>query len=153
MDKDIHIAFIKYFENNETKRVIGEIDVDILYEEKIECLYYAFPLIERMVLEIFKLVPESDVEYIEQGIMKTPISIIENNDSYSILPSYIIDIIKKYYKEDGIRNKLFHIGNEEISLNVNCFNELLYLIVSLLIILKNKLEEYTNFLFKDIKIL
>lgn len=152
MDKEIRIALIKYFENNETKKVIGQIDIDLLCEEKVECLYYIFPLIERMILEIFKLVPESDVEYIEQGIMKTPISIIENNDSYSVLPSYIIDIIKKYYKEDGPRNKLFHIGNEEISVEVN-FNELLYLIVNLLIILKNKLQEYTNFLFEDIKML
>ena len=152
MDKDIRIALIKYFEDVETMRVIGKIDVDLLYGEKVECLYYIFPLIERMILEIFKLVPESDVEYIEQGIMKTPISIIENNDSYSVLPSYIIDIIKKYYKEDGPRNKLFHIGMEEISLNVS-FDELLYLIVNLLIILKNKLEEYTSFLFEDIKML
>lgn len=152
MDKEIYIAFIKYFENDETKRVIGQIDVEILHEEKVECLYYIFPLIEKMILEIFKLVPESDVEYIEQGIMKTPISIIENNDSSEVLPSYIIDIIKKYYKEDGPRNKLLHIGNAEITVNVS-FNELLYLISNLLIILKNKLEEYTNFSFEDIKIL
>ena len=152
MDKEIYIAFIKYFENDETKRVIGQIDVEILHEEKVECLYYIFPLIEKMILEIFKLVPESDVEYIEQGIMKTPISIIENNDSSKVLPSYIIDIIKKYYKEDGLRNKLLHIGNAEITVNVS-FNELLYLISNLLIILKNKLEEYTNFSFEDIKIL
>jgi hypothetical protein len=152
MDKEIYIAFIKYFENDETKRVIGQIDVEILHEEKVECLYYIFPLIEKMILEIFKLVPESDVEYIEQGIMKTPISIIENNDSSKVLPSYIIDIIKKYYKEDGPRNKLLHIGNAEITVNVS-FNELLYLISNLLIILKNKLEEYTNFSFEDIKIL
>ena len=152
MDNEIYIAFIKYFENDETKRVIGQIDVEILHEEKVECLYYIFPLIEKMILEIFKLVPESDVEYIEQGIMKTPISIIENNDSSKVLPSYIIDIIKKYYKEDGPRNKLLHIGNAEITVNVS-FNELLYLISNLLIILKNKLEEYTNFSFEDIKIL
>lgn len=152
MDKEIYIAFIKYFENDETKRVIGQIDVEILHEEKVECLYYIFPLIEKMILEIFKLVPESDVEYIEQGIMKTPISIIENNDSSKVLPSYIIDIIKKYYKEDGPRNKLLHIGNAEITVNVS-FNELLYLISNLLIILKNKLEKYTNFSFEDIKIL
>lgn len=152
MDKEIYIAFIKYFENDETKRVIGQIDVEILHEEKVECLYYIFPLIEKMILEIFKLVPESDVEYIEQGIMKTPISIIENNDSSKVLPSYIIDIIKKYYKEDGPRNKLLHIGNAEITVNIS-FNELLYLISNLLIILKNKLEEYTNFSFEDIKIL
>lgn len=152
MDKEIHIAFIKYFENEETERLIGQIDVDILYEEKAECLYYIFPLIERMVLEIFKLVPESDVEYIEQGRMKTPISIIENNDSYNILPNNIIDIIKKYYKEDGPRNKLLHVGIEEINVTVS-FNELLYLIVNLLIILKNKLKENTNFIFEDIKIL
>lgn len=152
MDKEIHIAFIKYFENEETERVIGQIDIDMLYKEKVECLYYIFPLIEKMILEIFKLVPESDVEYIEQGIMKTPISIIENNNSYNILPSHIIDIIKKYFKEDGARNKIFHIGDGEVTVNVS-FDELLYLIANLLIILKNKLEEYTNFLFKDIKML
>ena len=45
-----------------------------------------------------------------------------------------------------------HIGNAEITVNVS-FNELLYLISNLLIILKNKLEEYTNFSFEDIKIL
>jgi len=152
VDKEIHIAFIKYFENEETERVIGQIDIDMLYKEKVECLYYIFPLIEKMILEIFKLVPESDVEYIEQGIMKTPISIIENNNSYNILPSHIIDIIKKYFKEDGARNKIFHIGDGEVTVNVS-FDELLYLIANLLIILKNKLEEYTNFLFKDIKML
>jgi len=152
VDKEIHIAFIKYFENEETERVIGQIDIDMLYKEKVECLYYIFPLIEKMILEIFKLVPESDVEYIEQGIMKTPISIIENNNSYNILPSHIIDIIKKYFKENGARNKIFHIGDGEVTVNVS-FDELLYLIANLLIILKNKLEEYTNFLFKDIKML
>lgn len=152
MDKEIYIAFIKYYEDTQTKEVIGKIDVDILYEEKTECLYYIFPLIEKMILEIFKLVPGSDVEYIEQGIMRTPISIIENNNSYSVLPSNIIYIIKKYFKENGPRNKLFHIVNREKSINVN-FNELLYLISKLLIILKNKLKEYNNVLFEEINVL
>jgi len=49
VDKEIHIAFIKYFENEETERVIGQIDIDMLYKEKVECLYYIFPLIEKMI--------------------------------------------------------------------------------------------------------
>lgn len=150
MYKEIYIAFIKFYENNETRKIIGKIDTDILRRERVECLYYAFPLIEKMILEIFKLIPESEVEYIEQGIMKTPISIIENNDSYSVLPGYIIDVIKKYYSEDGARNILFHIKDEEIKVS---FKEIVYLISKLLQILNNKLETYNQIQFDDIKII
>lgn len=152
MGKKIRIAIIKCLENDETKKLIGKIDTEFLKEEKIEVLYYMFPLIERMIIEIFKLVPESDVEYLEQGIMKTPISIVENNESYKVLPEYIIKIIKKYYEPDGVRNKLFHVGKNKISVNVS-FKELIYLILNLLMILRHKLDEYNKFAFKEIELL
>lgn len=152
MDKACYIAFIKYFENNETRKIIGKIDINLLYDEKIECLYYAFPLIEKIILEIFKLVPEADVECFGQGIMRTPISIIENNDGYKILPSFIIDLIEKYYSNNGPRNQLFHSKEEEIKLKVD-FKELIYLIAKLIMIFRNKLDEVNDFEFEDIKLL
>ena len=79
MDKLSYTDFIKIYEDMETINLIGKIDTEFLNENRIECLYYIFPLIERIVLEIYKLVPEADVEHFEQGTMRTIKSMIDNN--------------------------------------------------------------------------
>ena len=81
MDRFTFAQCIKSEQNEDTVKLIGEIDTEMLNRrDLIERLYYALPLVERMILEIFKLVPESDIEYYQQGIMRTPIEIIENNN-------------------------------------------------------------------------
>ena len=141
------LDFIKAIQNSDTINLIGDIDVDLLKLNKIESLNYSFPLIERMILEIYKLVPESDVEHYEQGIMKTPISIIDNN--IEVLPENTINIIKRIYGDDGIRNKLFHVKSEVINIEVS-FEEINYLIMQLLSILRDKINENKGFTIKDI---
>ena len=69
MVKFTYLDLIRAIQNNDTIQLIGEIDIDLLNSNKVESLNYSFPLIERMILEIYKLVPESDVEHYEQGIM------------------------------------------------------------------------------------
>lgn len=142
-----YLDFIKAIQNSDTINLIGDIDVDLLKLNKIESLNYSFPLIERMILEIYKLVPESDVEHYEQGIMKTPISIIDNN--IEVLPENTINIIKRIYGDDGIRNKLFHVKSEVINIEV-FFEEINYLIMQLLSILRDKINENKGFTIKDI---
>lgn len=142
-----YLDFIKKIQNSDTINLIGDIDVDLLKLNKIESLNYSFPLIERMILEIYKLVPESDVEHYEQGIMKTPISIIDNN--IEVLPENTINIIKRIYGDDGIRNKLFHVKSEVINIEVS-FEEINYLIMQLLSILRDKINENKGFTIKDI---
>lgn len=142
-----YLDFIKTIQNSDTINLIGDIDVDLLKLNKIESLNYSFPLIERMILEIYKLVPESDVEHYEQGIMKTPISIIDNN--IEVLPENTINIIKRIYGDDGIRNKLFHVKSEVINIEVS-FEEINYLIMQLLSILRDKINENKGFTIKDI---
>ena len=95
-----YLDFIKAIQNSDTINLIGDIDVDLLKLNKIESLNYSFPLIERMILEIYKLVPESDVEHYEQGIMKTPISIIDNN--IEVLPENTINITKEEMDKLGV---------------------------------------------------
>ena len=91
MGKFTYLDFIRAIQNNDTIQLIGKIDINLLKSNKVESLNYSFPLIERMILEIYKLVPESDVEHYEQGIMKTPISIIDNN--VEVLPENTVKSI------------------------------------------------------------
>ena len=122
----------------------------MLKGENIYSLYYIFPLIERIILEIYKLVPGADIEYIEQGIMRTPKSIIESNKYLQVLPENLEEIIKKYYGDDGARNKVFHVSQENEGIEVS-WGEILFLLSQLLGILNNKLEIYTDIEIKEIE--
>ncbi len=148
MARFTYIDLIKAIQNEETASLIGKIDIDVLKNNSIMSLYYSLPLIERMILEIYKLIPESDVEHYEQGVMKTPISIIDNN--IEVLPVNTVDIIKRIYGDDGVRNKLFHIKSGEIKFEIS-FEEINFLIMQLLSILRDKIDESNGFEIKDIE--
>ncbi len=150
MGKFTYLDFVRAMQNDDTIKLIGEIDIDFLKSNMVESLNYSFPLIERMILEIYKLVPESDVEHYEQGIMKTPISIIGNN--FEVLPENTINIIKRIYGDGGIRNKLFHVKSEIIDVEVS-FQEINFLIMQLLSILIDKINENKGFIIKNISYL
>ena len=151
MDRFTFAQCIKFEQDEDTVKLIGEIDTEMLNRrDLIERLYYALPLVERMILEIFKLVPESDIEYYQQGIMRTPIEIIENNNENKIIPDRIVNIIEKYFKKDGIRNKLFHL--EELNTVIEgYFTDITYLIMELLQILKSRIKLYKEFEIKEIE--
>ena len=149
MVKFTYIDLINAIQNEETVKLIGQIDTKLLNSGNLKSLYYSFPLIERMVLEIYKLMPEADVEKYEQGIMKTTMSII--NSSNNIIAEKSIELLKKYYDgEDCLRNKLFHPREQSITTKIN-FKEINYLIMQLLSVLRNKLEENNKYEFKNIE--
>lgn len=78
--------------------------------------------------------------------MKTINSILEHNENLEIIPTEIAKIIQKYFKDDGIRNKLFHVSIErQIEFKIN-IKEINYIIMQLLLILKeiNKNYEIEN---------
>lgn len=137
---------IKAIENNDTESLIGSIDLEVIKKEIIQSLYYELPLIERLVLEICKLLPLSDVECYKQGTMRTPIEMLNKGlDKY--LPYKLIDLLHKYFAENGLRNKLFHtvddIGNVTIKPNELDFQEIKFMIMQLTSILKNKCGKYS----------
>ena len=149
MVKFTYIDMINAIQNEETVKLIGHIDTKLLNSGNLKSLYYSFPLIERMVLEIYKLIPEADVEKYEQGIMKTTMSII--NSCNNIIAQKSIELLKKYYDgEDCLRNKLFHPREQSITIKIN-FKEINYLIMQLLSVLRNKLEENNKYEFKNIE--
>lgn len=152
MVKFTYIDFIKAIENVNTRKTIGKIDVEILKTNSIEALYYIFPLIERITLEIFKLVPDSNVEQIEQGTMKTIKQMIEENNKNNIIPEETHKKIIEYYDENGIRNDLFHPNIETFSATIN-FNDINFIIFQLLNILNKKIIELDKVEFNEISYL
>lgn len=144
-----YIDLIKAIQDEETIKLIGEIDLKLLNSQTVESLYYSFPLIERLVLEIYKLIPYADVEQYDQGIMRPIVSIIDGNSDY-ILPENIVEIIKKYFDDDGARNQLFHNKVGVINIKVS-FDEINFAIMQLLSILKIKISENSDFNFENIE--
>lgn len=143
------VKCIDKLQNDKTIDLIGKIDTVMLNSNRIESVYYSFPLIERMVVEIYKLVPESDIEYHDQGKIRTIDSILDCNDN-KIISQQIVDLIKKYYGEDGPRNKIFHVKEKSIQVVV-VFNQINFIIMSLLKTLKELVEKYEGYRFKEIK--
>ncbi len=136
--------FISFFENRITISKIGKIDMDVIEDTTYYSLYYKLPLIERLVLEIYKSVPGTNIELFEQGIMKTINSVINNNQSFGLLPSGLIEKINIYFndKDDSPRNIVFHEWGEDEKELVVDFEELNYIISSLLAILSYVTEKY-----------
>lgn len=138
---------INAIENENTIKIIGKIDTRALKTNKVDSLYYIFPLIERIVLEIYKLLPLSDVEYYQQGTMRSIMELLDK-DTNDYFPNKVIDIIKKYYKEDGLRNRLFHpkdeIGTVYFNKDELQYTELNYVVVELINLLKESCKQDNN---------
>lgn len=152
MDRLKYLDSIKENQNEKTINLVGDIDIDLLNNQIVETLYYAFPLIERLILELYKQIPDADVEQYEQGTSKTILSII-NNNKVNIIPEYVKELIFKYYDgDDSLRNQLFHPKEGVVNIKVS-FEETNYIIMQLLSILKNLLKENDSYNFKEIEYL
>lgn len=148
--KITYVNMIKAIENESTERIVGKIKVDLLNTKVAENLYYIFPLIERMVLEIYKLVPGANIEQYEKKVMKTINSILKQNENLYIIPIELSKTIQDYFKEDGLRNKLFHVNSKKQVIFQTNIDELNYIIMHLLSILK-KIDK--NYKIDDLKII
>ena len=145
MDKDTYSRIINEYQNADTRKLIGDIDIETLFLTEPESLYYSLPLIERIVLEIYKLVPEADIEFYNQGRMNTIMPMVEKNKKLNVIPNSIIEMLLEIYKEDGISNTIFHPSeNSQYTISVS-FEKINVIILELLKILNNKLEECDNY--------
>lgn len=147
--------FIRFFESETTISKIGKIDMQVIEDKSYYSLYYKFPLIERLVLEIYRSVPGTNIEKYEQGTMKTINSIIKSNNTLELIPQNIIEKINVYFneKDDSPRNVVFHEwGENEKNVVVN-FEEINYIISNLLALLNHMSKEYNLVTLKKIETL
>ncbi len=135
------------------KDIIGDLDIEEILKEDIESLFYIFPLIERIVLEICKFYPEIDIEEHKQGFMRTLNSILTLNLDM-VLPQDILLNLNKYFARDGLRNKLFHANGENvIEIDTKEINEIVELLVQLIEILDVNLKKMNKSNFEFIEYL
>lgn len=136
--------FIRFFESETTISKIGKIDMEVIEDKSYYSLYYKFPLIERLVLEIYRSVPGTNIEKYEQGTMKTINSIIKSNTTLELIPQNIIEKINFYFneKDDSPRNVVFHEWGENEKKVVVNFDEINYIISNLLALLNHMSKEY-----------
>lgn len=146
MHRITYEMIIKAVENDETINLVGKIDIEAIKKNSIESLYYLFPLIERVVLEIYKLLPLSDVEFYQQGTMRTIMEMI-NKDSNNYFPDNLISILQKYFADDGLRNKLFHVKDDIGTISIDQkeldFEEIKFALMQLISILRDTCRHYT----------
>lgn len=147
--------FIRFFESEITISKIGKIDMEVIEDKSYYSLYYKFPLIERLVLEIYRSVPGTNIEKYEQGTMKTINSIIKSNSALELIPQNIIEKINVYFneKDDSPRNVVFHEWGENEKKVVVNFEEINYIISNLLALLNHMSKEYNLATLKKIEAL
>lgn len=147
------INYVKTIENlqdEDTIDIIGNIDVKSVELMTTDDLLYVFPLIERIVIEIYKFTLGASIEDNVQGKRRTICAVIEKNETNGIciLIPNLLEEIDFYFKgEIALRNILFHPKSSEYSVEYNP-RRIQRLLLNVLIILKYKIKKYN---FSDLK--
>ncbi len=156
MSKIKYINIINGLQSDYTRSHIGDIDISSIDRKDIRSLYYLFPLMERMVLEIYKSIPLSDVEQYKQGTMRTLNEII-NKDLKNYLPSIVKEKLLDYYKQDGIRNTLLHVKDDSGMVNIEHyklkFEDIEYILAELVLSLNKTANIKNKYSFGRVKYL
>lgn len=92
---------------------IGKIDLNVLESRTETSLYYLFPLIERLVIEILKYKEDANIEFYEQGTYRTLNSILDIEENTKYFDKDLINLIQEYYRNDGLRNKMLHFKGDD----------------------------------------
>ena len=133
---------------------IGKIDLDLLENRTEISLYYLFPLIERLVVEILKYKTDTNVECYEQGKYRTLYSILSSEENTKYFDKNLVNLIKEYFKEDGLRNKLLHYrGDDTIKLTIIDLLAIKVISIKLLKIYNLTLKELDNIDLDEITLL
>ncbi len=90
---------------NKRNNIIGEIDIYYWGLNSFETLYYFYPLMERLIINILSIEGREKIEIQDSQRMKTLNEILKDN---MIISEYVTDKLKCIYNEEGNRNKLLH---------------------------------------------
>lgn len=95
--------WIADYYNKKIDSILGELDIETIYRDELESLYYIFPLMEKIVVT---LASNYDIECYQQGTIRTVNSIMKNNNE--IFDTETTQLINKYFDENGLRNTILH---------------------------------------------
>lgn len=97
------IKFIDEFNSDNTN--IGEVDYYFWLMKSYEALYYFYPLIERLLINIIAIESRGRIEVGNQERLKTANSVLSTN---IIVNENITNKLRNIFGEEGPRNSLLH---------------------------------------------
>lgn len=149
----LYSEFFNRKHSKELERIIFENNITLFDDQNAAVLLYMFPLIERLVIEILDLSSIVNIESKEQGTIKTVNSLIQQEITKEILGNQLIEKITKYFKEDGIRNKMMHFDpdNNEIKCHLSDIQEVKQIAIELIDLYESKLEESKSIILEKIE--
>lgn len=148
-----YVKTIESLQDEDTINLIGNIDIKSVELLFTTDLLYVFPLIERIIVEIYKFTLGASIEDNEQGKRKTICAIIEKNEANGIsvlLPSMLEEINFYFKGEEALRNVLFHPKRSEYSVEYDP-RRIQKLLLNALLILKYKIKKYDFSNLKEIE--
>ena len=111
-----------FFQKEHSKELMNILHEDTrkLFEsDNIAVLFYMFPLIERLVVEILDITSLVNVETKNQGTIRTINSMLQDKETEKIFGKELHDNLKKYFADDGLRNQLMHYVPETDKIGAN----------------------------------
>lgn len=132
------------------KNLLKEIDYTLFNINNAHCLYYFFPLIERLVIETLALSSLLKIEKDEQGTLRTLNSVLCTEECKQIFDDKILKKLSYYFNEIGLRNKMMHYDpkNSTIEISKNELNEVKEIALRLL---DKYNQEYQKYDFEHIQ--
>ena len=111
-----------FFQKEHSKELMNILHEDTrkLFEsDNMAVLFYMFPLIERLVVEILDITSLVNVETKNQGTIRTINSMLQDKETEKIFGKELHDNLKKYFADDGLRNQLMHYVPETDKIGAN----------------------------------
>lgn len=145
-----------FFQRKHSKELMNILHEDTrkLFEsDNMAVLFYMFPLIERLVVEILDITSLVNVETKNQGTIRTINSMLQDKETEKIFGKELHDNLKKYFADDGLRNQLMHYVPEtdKIGANVSEIKEIKAMALMLAEMYEKELKEADSVIIKKIE--
>lgn len=137
---------------------VGEL-IDLKYPNlfdlvEVEVLYYLFPLLERLLVEIISFSNLINIEHQDQGSIRTINSILIMDEMYSYLPMKELTFLREMYKSEGLRNFMSHYEeNGTFEVAIADINEIKRIIIILCYVYNQEYEKYSLDVIKEIPLI
>lgn len=145
-----------FFQKEHSKELMNILHEDTrkLFEsDNLAVLFYMFPLIERLVVEILDITSLVNVETKNQGTIRTINSMLQDKETEKIFGKELHDNLKKYFADDELRNQLMHYVPEtdKIGANVSEIEEIKAMALMLAEMYEKELKEADSVVIKKIE--
>lgn len=146
----------EFFQKEHSKELMNILHKDsekLFKSDKLAVLFYMFPLIERLVVEILDITSLVNVETKNQGTIRTINSMLQDKETENIFGKELHDNLKEYFADNGLRNLLMHYDPKAdiIGAYISTVKEIEEMALMLAEIYENKLKETDTIEIKKIE--